>query len=200
MDLSRRSFFKLVGTTTATASLVGVGACKAPLASGEALRVRYTKEVHTTCTFCGVGCGLICHVRDGVIVNAEGDPGHPINEGTLCSKGASHYNMSYVFDRHGRPQPNPKRLTKPLYRAPGSDKYEEKDWEWALAEIAAKIKDTRDRNFEETATVDGRAVTVNRTKAISWLGSAFCTCEENYLFHKMARAMGVIQIDHCARL
>ena len=200
MGVSRRSFLKLAGAATATASLTGVGARTARASAHEPLRIAYAKEVHTTCCYCGVGCGLICHVRDGVIINAEGDPGHPINEGTLCSKGASYFNMSYVVDRKGRPRPNPKRLTRPLYRGKGATKYEEVSWDWALEEIAKRIKDTRDRTFEPTADVGGRQVTVNRTKAISWLGSAFCTDEENYLFHKMARAMGVIQIDHCARL
>jgi len=135
-----------------------------------------------------------------LVVNAEGDPGHPINEGTLCSKGSSHFNLSYIFEEKGKPVPNPKRLTKPLYRAPGASSYEEKDWDWVLDTIAARVKESRDNNYQETANVGGQQVTVNRTEAISWLGSAFCTDEENYLFHKMARAMGVINIDHCARL
>jgi len=200
MELTRRSFLKLAGVTAAAASLTSVGYGKAQAAADERLRIRYTKEFHTICTFCGVGCGIICNVRGGVIVNAEGDPDHPVNEGTLCSKGSSISNISYVFDDKGKPKPNPNRLTNVLYRAPGSDRYEVKDWDWALETIAKRIKDTRDRTLEETALVDGREVTVNRTNAIGWLGSAFCTGEENFLFHKMARAMGTINIDHCARL
>ncbi|MGB4500357.1 MAG: hypothetical protein WBI21_03700, partial [Natronincolaceae bacterium] len=88
-------------------------------------------------------------------------------------------------------------LTKPLYRAPGSDRWEEKEWDWMMDTIVKRIKDTRDKTFEEK---DSNGVTVNRTQAISWLGSAFCTNEENYLFHKIARAIGIINIDHCARL
>jgi len=200
MDLSRRSFLKLAGTTAAAATLAGVGLRKASASPSEPLRIKYTKEFHTVCTFCGVGCGVICNVRDGVIVNAEGDPEHPINEGTLCSKGSAHYNISYVYDEKGVPKPNPNRLTKCLYRRPGASNYEEVEWDWALQTIAERIKDTRDRTFEETTNVGGQTVTVNRTEAISWLGSAFCTGEENYLFHKMVRAMGVINVDHCARL
>ncbi len=200
MDLTRRSFLKLAGATAAAATLTGVGLRKASASPSEPLRIKYTKELHTVCTFCGVGCGVICNVRDGMIVNAEGDPEHPVNEGTLCSKGASHYNISYVYDEKGNPRPNPNRLTKCLYRAPGAASYEEVEWDWALQAIAERIKDTRDRTYEETASVGGQTVTVNRTNAISWLGSAFCTDEENYLFHKMVRAMGVINVDHCARL
>lgn len=200
MQLTRRSFLKLTGATAAAATLAGVGLNKASASTIDPLRIKYTKEYTTICTFCGVGCGVVCHVRDGVIVNAEGDPDHPINEGTLCSKGSSHYNISYVYDEKGKPKPNPNRLTHVLYRAPGSSSYETKNWDWALDTIARRIKDTRDQNYVESVNVNGRQVTVNRTEAISWLGSAFCTDEENYLFHKMARAMGVINIDHCARL
>lgn len=200
MKLTRRSFLKLAGGTAATASLSSLGWRSAAASSPQRLRIRYTKEFHTICTFCGVGCGIICNVRGGVIVNCEGDPDHPVNEGTLCSKGSSISNISYIFDEKGKPKPNPKRLTKVLYRGKGSDKYEEKDWDWALTEIAKRIKDTRDRTFEDKVNVNGSEVTVNRTKAIGWLGSAFCTGEENYLFHKMARGIGILSIDHCARL
>lgn len=200
MEMTRRGFFKLTGATAAAAALTAVGVRKVIASTGEPLRIKYTKEYHTICTFCGVGCGLICNVRDGVIVNAEGDPDHPINEGTLCSKGSSHYNVSYIYDEKGSPRPNPKRLTHVLYRAPRADRYEVKDWDWALSEIAKRIKDTRDTTHVQEVNVGGRQVTVNRTEAIAWLGSAFCTDEENYLFHKMARAMGVINLDHCARL
>lgn len=200
MELTRRSFLKLTGATAAAATLTGVGLRKASASTGEPLRIKYAQELHTVCTFCGVGCGVICNVRDGVIVNAEGDPDHPINEGTLCSKGSSHFNMSYIYDEKGKPKLNPKRLTHVLYRAPGSSSYEAKDWDWALDTIAARIKDTRDSTYVESVDVGGQKVTVNRTEGIAWLGSAFCTDEENYLFHKMARAMGVINVDHCARL
>ncbi len=200
MRISRRKFLKIGAATAAAASLSGLGWPHAADASQNRLRIRYTKEYHTICTFCGVGCGVICHVRNGVIVNIEGDPDHPINEGTLCSKGSSISNISYVFDEAGRPKPNPNRLTKVLYREPSSDRYQEVEWDWALDAIARRIKATRDATLEASVEVDGREVTVNRTQAIGWLGSAFCTGEENYLFHKMARAIGITRMDHCARL
>jgi formate dehydrogenase major subunit len=195
MRLSRRSFLKLTGAAAAASAFAGAGMPQQAEAA-ENLRVQYAKEVSTICTFCGVGCGIICHVQNGVVTNTEGDPDNPINEGALCSKGSSHYNISYVYDTKGKPVPNPNRLTKPLYRAPGSSKWEEKDWGWMLSEIAKRIKKTRDATF--VATSGG--VTVNRTPGISWLGSAFCTNEENYLFQKLARSIGIIDLDHCARL
>ncbi len=196
MNLSRRSFLKLTGATAAASALAGAG-FQSRVAAAEQIRVHYAREVPTICTFCGVGCGIICSVKDGVVINTEGDPDNPINEGALCSKGSSLYNISYIYDAKGRPKPNPNRLTRPLYRAPGSGRWEPKSWDWMYAEIVKRIKETRDRSFE---TTDENGVTVSRTQKISWLGSAFCTNEENYLFHKMARAMGVINIDHCARL
>ncbi len=195
MNLSRRSFLKLAGATAATAAVVGTGINKV-VAEYEPVRLNYAREVPNLCTFCGVGCGIICHVEGGVVVNTEGDPDHPINEGTLCSKGISHYNISYIYDVRGKSQPNPQRVTQVLHRKPGASDYEVIDWDTALEKITRKIKETRDANFETT----DNGVTVNRTKAISWLGSAFCTCEENYLFHKIARGIGAINVDHCARL
>ena len=196
MKLSRRDFLKLSGVTAAAASLTSVGFNGVAEGAYQPVRINYAKEVNTICTFCGVGCGIICHVRDGKIINAEGDPDHPINEGALCSKGSSSYNVSYVYDSKGQFKPNPNRLTKPLYRAPGASNWVEKDWDWMLETIAKKIWQTREDTFEQTAG----GVTVNRTNAISWLGSAFCTNEENYLFKKIARGMGLINVDHCARL
>ncbi len=196
MNLSRRSFLKLTGATAATAAVVGAGISKVA-ADYEPVRLNYAKEVPTVCTFCGVGCGIICHVQDGVIVSTEGDPASPLNEGTLCPKGVSSYNVSYVYDSQGRPQPNPRRLTKPLYRRPGASDWEEMEWDEILEKIAKRFKETRDDNFiEEENGVEN----VNRTDAIAWLGSAFCTNEENYLFKKIIRGTGIVNMDHCARL
>jgi formate dehydrogenase major subunit len=131
------------------------------------------------------------------LVGTEGDPDNPINEGSLCSKGSSVFNMAYIYDDSGRKIPNPSRVTQVLYRAPYASDWEVKDWDWALETIAQRIKQTRDETFER---VDSNGVTVNRTTALAWLGSAMCNNEENYLFHKLAKALGIINIDHCARL
>lgn len=195
MKLSRRSFIKLGGGTAAAAAMTGAGFRQA-YAVEEPLRLEFAREYNTTCTFCGVGCGIICHVRDGVIVNMEGDPDHPVNEGTLCSKGSSYYNVSYVYDARGRPSVNPQRVTRVKHRKPGARDWGELEWDEALDRIAARIKETRDEHLETTSN----GVTVNRNIAINWIGSAFCTNEENYLFHKMARSLGIMSMEHCARL
>jgi formate dehydrogenase major subunit len=140
---------------------------------------------------------------DGKVVNVEGDPDSPINEGSLCPKGASLFQMAN----------NETRLTKPLYRAPGALEWKEVEWEWALDEIARKVKDTRDKTFKSMAksTVkekkpDGTEVdvekdfVVNRTEGIAHVGSAAMDNEECYLMQKLVRSWGLVYIEHQARI
>ncbi len=119
-------------------------------------------------------------------MSIEGDPRHPINEGTLCSKGAA---ASQVAN-------NPLRLKVPLYRAPGSDRWEEKSWDWMLPRIASRVKATRDASFQ---TEVGGGV-VNRTEAIASLGGAALDNEECYLLAKLMRALGIVYLEHQARI
>jgi formate dehydrogenase major subunit len=210
--LSRRKFLKSIGIGAASLTVLDVAGSR----SAEALllqkrldlppfKLQYAEETPTICCYCGVGCGIIIHTRDGKVIGCQGDPDHPINEGALCSKGQAITDFSYVVGQSERKSsmlPNPRlrnerRITKILYRAPHSGRWEEKTWDWALAEIAKRVKATRDATFEQTDT-DG--VTVNRTQAISLLGSATVTTEENYLMQKMMRSIGVLHLDHCARL
>jgi formate dehydrogenase major subunit len=122
------------------------------------------------------------------VVNAEGDPDHPINEGALCPKGMSVYQISHN---------NPNRLTKPLYREPYGSEWKEVSWDFALDKIAQRIKETRDKTFE-TTNKDGKIV--NRTLAIASLGSAAMDNEECYLYQKLLRSLGLIYIEHQARI
>ena len=195
MKLSRRDFLKLTGVALGTVTLANFGFFDSAEAAG--VPVQYAKEVTTICPYCSVGCGIICYVQNNKVVGAEGDPDHPINEGSLCSKGSSVFNLSYVYNQQGEAVENPKRVKKVLYRAKRATEWQEVDWDWAITEIAKRIKETRDSTFER---VDENGVTVNRTRAIAHLGSATCTNEENYLYQKMIRALGIINIDHCARL
>lgn len=197
MKLSRRQFLKVGGTAAAATTLYSFGFKPTAEGTTRGFRLHYSREITTICPFCGVGCGIICHVRDGQLINTEGDPDHPVNEGTLCSKGSSLFNMANVYDEDGNIIPNPNRVTQVLYRAPKASEWEVVDWDWALETVAKRIKKTRDDHFIE---VNSEGVTVNRNPAISWLGSAMCNNEENYLYHKTARALGLVNIDHCARL
>ncbi len=199
MKITRRDFLKRSGlaATAATLAHVGQEGRVVEAAQTEPLKIQYAQESTTICAYCSGGCGVIAHVRDGELVNMEGDPDHPVNRGALCSKGMALLNLRYVVDRHGNLQTNPNRLQKVKYRAPGSSEWEEKSWDWAIDQIAQRIKDTRDGTFE---TTDENGVTVNRTTAIGHLGSAAIDNEENYLMVKLQRALGLVYVDHHARL
>lgn len=201
MEVSRRTFLKISGAAGLTGVLLTKLGCaprgEAP-AGGEALRIQYAQEISTICPYCSVGCGALCQIQDGEVVSIVGDPDHPINEGSLCSKGSSLLNLRMIYDPKTKKLTlNPNRVTKVLYRAPGSNKWEVKSWDWALTNIAQRVKQARDATFEAT---DAQGVTVNRTSAIAHLGSAAIDNEENYLMVKLQRALGVINIDHHARL
>lgn len=194
MKLTRREFIKFTGTAALVGALAGCEWDKEPSIS---YRLQHAKEVPTICPYCSCGCGALCFVEEGKLISVSGDPDHPINEGALCSKGASLLNLNSVYNyRDNEQEINPNRLTKVLYRAPHSHIWEEREWHWALDRIASRVKATRDASFE--TEVDG--VTVNRTTAIAHLGSAALDNEENYLLAKLTRALGLVNIDHHARL
>ncbi len=186
MKLSRRSFLKLSGMTVTAAALTGLG-FEVRQASAAPLRIANAKETTTICPYCGVGCGIVCHSVNGKVVNCEGDPDHPINLGALCSKGSALYQLAN----------NERRLSKVKYRAPGSDKWEEKTWDWAITEIAKRIKKTRDESF---VTQDAAGITVNRAEALAAMGGAALDNEEVYAYSKFVRSLGVVWLDHQARI
>ena len=151
-------------------------------------RIRNAKLFHSVCPYCAVGCSLNVYVKDGKVIDIEGNPESPINHGTLCPKGASTFQYSI----------NPSRLTHVMYRAPYSDHWERKPLEWAMERIAQRIKETRDKTFMERLP-DGREV--NRTLAIAMLGGATLDVEENYLMKKLFNAgLGIVPIENQARI
>jgi anaerobic selenocysteine-containing dehydrogenase len=186
MDQTRRQFLSGLGRAGAVGGAALGSVTPAEAGVVPAPKTAGAKETTTVCPFCGVGCGQVVSVKDGKVVNIEGDPHHPINEGTLCSKGAA---ASQVTN-------NPLRLKVPLYRAPGSDRWEEKSWDWVVPRIAARVKATRDASFQKE--VGG--VTVNRTEAIASLGGAALDNEECYLLAKAMRALGIVYLEHQARI
>jgi formate dehydrogenase major subunit len=149
-------------------------------------------ETPTICCFCGVGCGAIVAAANGRVVNLEGDPDHPINQGSLCSKGMSLAQLNTVDG-----EVNSHRLQTVKYRAPGSSEWEDKSWDWAIEQIARRIKDTRDQYFIE-ADSEGR--TVNRLEAIASLGGAALDNEECSILIKSLRSLGLVYIEHQARI
>lgn len=196
--VSRRDFLR---TSTAggfaLGGLLGLGLdLRAAQAETRHLKIAHVREVRSVCPYCAVGCGQLVHVRNNRILNIEGNPDSPINQGTLCPKGAATYQLAV----------NPNRITRVWYRAPGATEWDKtKTLDWAMRRIAELIRQTRDATFEETWTGhdgQGREITrrVNHTLAIASLGGATMDNEWNYLQAKLMRALGVVYVENQARI
>ena len=189
MNITRRDFFKITGVSAAGAAVLGLGFDLKPIKShAQTLKIRFAKESTSICCYCAVGCGAIVHSIRGKVVNIEGDPDHVINEGSLCSKGASMYQISAA---------NPNRLTKPMYRAPSATEWKEVSWEWTLREIAKRVKKSRDASF---MTKNAKGQVANRTNGIAHVGSAALDNEECFMLQKLMRSWGLVYIEHQARI
>ena len=187
MEVNRRDFLKLSGTGIGAAvALSFIPDTTALAAPREFTLKRKVKETSTICCYCAVGCGAIVTTYEDGTIGVEGDPEHPISEGDLCPKGLA---MAQVHQVDGKP--NLYRLTKPLYRAPNATDWEEKPWEWMIDTIAKRVKATRDKYWNAKAS---------RTDAIASLGGGELDNEECYLLSKMNRALGVVYLEHCARI
>jgi len=192
MDLTRRDFLKASSsgalTGTALGTLTAVGASLAPaVAQAQQLRIEHAKATPSVCPYCSVGCATLVHTIGGKIVNIEGDPRSPHNEGALCPKGAAIYQLHV----------NPNRPTKVLHRAPGATEWEVWDLERAVSRVAELVKKTRDETFVERLE-NGKLV--NATTAIFSLGGATLDCEWNHVQQKLMRGLGVVAIENQARI
>ncbi len=212
MGISRRDFLKISGGAVALSALSHDA--HPAHANAPGLRIENAQVTTTVCPYCSVGCSILVYVKDGKVINTEGDPESPINEGTLCPKGASLWQLAN----------NPTRVLKPLYRAPHGKEWQEVEWDWALQQIARRVKDTREKTFrstatstvrkekkadpqwdksglfQEVATAAEREFVVNRTDGIVHLGSAALDNEECYLLQKLLRSWGLVWIEHQARV
>lgn len=191
MNVSRREFIQITGATAAGLAVSGLGLDLKPVKShAQMLKTKYAKETTTICCYCAVGCGAIVHTGKsgaGKIINIEGDPDHPINEGSLCSKGAA---LSQLVN-------NENRITTPLYRKPYSTQWMEVSWEQALLMIAKRIKKSRDASFTHK---NAKGQVVNRTNGIAEVGSAALDNEECWAIQAMMRALGLVYVEHQARI
>ncbi len=195
MGVTRREFLFISGAMGAGLALSSLGVDMRPVvAYAEELskidRIKSARQTYSLCYYCSVTCGLICSSdpKTGRIFNIEGDPDHPISEGALCAKGAATYMMSAR---------NEHRLTKVLYRKPGGTQWEQKPLDWALTQIAKKIKAERDKSF---MVKNEKGQVVNRLESIAHMGSSKLDNEECWMVTTAMRALGLIQIDHQARV
>ena len=193
MDVSRRAFLQTA--IGGGAAVTAFGFDVAPLhAQAKTLKISRTSETRSTCPYCSVSCGVIIHTlgdkaKNAIpqVIHVEGDPDHPINRGTLCPKGAS-LEQDILNDR---------RLLTPQVRRPGSDHWEDLEWDRAIDEIGHWVKKTRDESFVER---DARGRTVNRCEGIAWTGGCTDTNEFNYLVVKTMRSLGVVYLENQARV
>jgi formate dehydrogenase major subunit len=194
MDVTRREFLVISGVVGAGVALSSLGLDLGPAkAYADELKIDKMKSATNTtsvCPYCSVGCGLIVSTdtKAGKIINIDGDPDHPVNEGTLCSKGSA------VFQTTAN---NPSRLTKVLYRAPFSDKWEEKSWDWAITEIAKRAKKAREDTF---VAKDAKGQVVNRSEGMAHIGSSNIDNDECWALNGLMRSLGLVYIDHQARI
>ncbi len=191
MDFSRRDFLRASTSAvagTAIGGLVGLGVNLGPTTvRAQELRIKDAKAVPSVCPYCSVGCATLVHTVNGHIVNIEGDPRSPHNEGTLCPKGAAIYQLHI----------NPNRPTQVLHRAPGATEWEVWDLERAMDRVAELTKKTRDETLVERLP-NGKLV--NSTTAIFSLGGATLDNEWNHIQQKLMRGLGIVPIENQARI
>ena len=192
-QLSRRDFIKLgaAGTGAVGVSSLGFDLSEA-VAVKQGSRIDGAKEVHSLCPYCAVGCSVVAYTKQDAkghtqLLQIEGDPDSPVNEGRLCPKGATAMQLAV----------SSRRVEKPLYRAPGSDKWQEISWDQMLDRLAVRLKESRDATFVAT---DAKGNTVNRTEGVAFAGGATFSSEEGYFAAKMMRTLGVVHLEQQARV
>jgi formate dehydrogenase major subunit len=145
------------------------------------------RVVKSICPYCAVGCGQDVHVRDGKIIDIEGDSDSPISRGCLCPKGSATYQLV-----------TGPRERAVLYRAPGASEWQTIPLDRAMEMVAQRVKTTRDATWEERSSSDG--VPLRRTLGIAHMGGATLDVEENYVIKKLFTALGIVQIENQARI
>src|SRR5215471_12771378 len=197
MELSRRHFIVGAGAGLAGTTLgaLGFGDSEAAhAASIRPFRLAQTKEARSTCPYCAVSCGMVIFSAQSKteknkmeVVHIEGDADHPVNRGTLCPKGAAA--IDYIRSET--------RVKYPMYRKPGTNQFERVTWDFAMDRIAKLMKEDRDANFIEKNN-DG--VTVNRWPTMAFLSGSSLTNEGGWVTYKVARGLGMLQIENQARI
>jgi formate dehydrogenase major subunit len=193
--LTRRDFLKrgAAGAGAMYVSSLGFDTAVAQATTvKQRLRIKGATVSHSVCPYCAVGCSLIAYTQrngDGSVelLQLEGDPDSPINEGTLCPKGATAMELAV----------STRRMQGPLYRAPGSGEWKRVSWDFTLDRLARHIKDARDRTF---VTKDDDGNVVNRCEGIAFAGGAAFSNEEGYIATKLMRGLGLVYLEQQARV
>jgi formate dehydrogenase major subunit len=191
--VSRRGFLKLGAAGGGALAVSGLGFDLTQAAGvTQQLRIQGATESHSVCPYCAVGCSLVAYTRkqpDGSVklLQIEGDPDSPVNEGRLCPKGATAMQLAT----------SARRVAQPLHRPAGATAWQPISWDAALDRIAANIKRARDATF---VTDDANGNTVNRCEGVAFAGGAAFSNEEGYLAAKVMRALGVVHIEQQARV
>lgn len=192
-ELTRRQLLK---GGAASAVAVGISAYGFDVAEAttvkQHLRIEGARLSHSVCPYCAVGCSLLAYTRKGEngaveLLQIEGNPDSPVNEGTLCPKGASA--MELAVSR--------RRFASPLYRAPGAAEFKRVSWDFVLDKVARNIKAARDRTF---VTKDDDGNVVNRTEGVAFAGGAAFSNEEGYVATKLMRGLGLVYLEQQARV
>ncbi len=192
-ELTRRQLLK---GGAASAIAVGISAYGFDVAEAttvkQHLRIEGARLSHSVCPYCAVGCSLLAYTRKGSngaveLLQIEGDPDSPVNEGTLCPKGASAMELAV----------SKRRFVSPLYRAPGAGEFKRVSWDFVLDKVARNIKAARDRTF---VTKDDDGNVVNRTEGLAFAGGAAFSNEEGYLAAKLMRGLGLVYLEQQARV
>lgn len=193
-QVTRRDFLKVGAAgagAAATVTALGFDVARA-IEVKQSFRIAGAKVAHSLCPYCAVGCSMLAYTRQEPsgatrIVQIEGDPDSPVNEGRLCPKGATAMQLAI----------SSRRVEKPRYRAPGSVDWQEIGWDQLLDRLAQRIKESRDATF---VAQDADGNVVNRCEGIAFAGGAAFSSEEGYFTTKIMRGLGTVFLEQQARV
>jgi formate dehydrogenase major subunit len=192
-QVTRRDFLKIgaAGAGATSLTVLGFDAAQAGQIR-QNFRIQGAREAHSVCPYCAVGCALVAYTRENdngsvSLLQIEGNPDSPVNEGRLCPKGASAMQLAT----------SARRVESPLYRAPGGDRWQKISWDDMMDKLAQRVKAARDATF---VAQDASGNTVNRTEGIAFAGGAAFSSEEGYLATKLMRGLGLVHLEQQARV
>jgi len=192
-QVTRRDFLKIGAAGTGAAGLTALGFDMAQAVElKQSFHIAGATESHSVCPYCAVGCALVAYTGDDgkggrKLLQIEGNPDSPVNEGRLCPKGATAMQLAT----------SARRVENPLYRAPGSDHWQQITWDDMLNKLAQRVKDARDATF---VAQDAAGNIVNRTEGMAFAGGAAFSSEEGYFATKVMRGLGVVHLEQQARV